>query len=321
MKIFIKRLLIYIALMAIMVVIINNLYISNSVNFGTMGSEKNDSAYIKDVPEQIQICNFGNSHGYYGFNYDNFEDEYVCYNFSLSGQSMSYNYRILENYKDRIKPEAKIYICISYNSFFGEKEENSKGFASKNKRYYHFLEKEFIKEYDSKTDFYVNYFPALTETDMVSLTKAVLGVNDSLTKDFWSQKTDKKKAKEHGWPRVISVVRSTLDQNGNRLINEEEIEALYEMIEMCYEIDAIPILIVTPFLHEYTFSVSENDPNIIGDYQNIIAEIQNNTGVAFYDYSEDVRFAEEYDLFINTDHMNREGAKRFTDILLEDTLY
>ena len=67
-----------------------------------MGHLKNDKVYIKNVPDKIEICNVGNSHGYYGFNYEEYENKNVCFNFSLPSQSMSYNYLILENYKVNI---------------------------------------------------------------------------------------------------------------------------------------------------------------------------------------------------------------------------
>jgi hypothetical protein len=40
-----------------------------------------------------------------------------------------------------------------------------------------------------------------------------------------------------------------------------------------------------------------------------------NTGARYFDYSLDSRFSNRYDWFMNGDHMNREGAREFVDIL------
>ncbi len=37
---------------------VNYAYMVHSINYGTMGECKNDSAYIKNVTGNIQICNF-----------------------------------------------------------------------------------------------------------------------------------------------------------------------------------------------------------------------------------------------------------------------
>lgn len=104
------------------------------------------------------------------------------------------------------------------------------------------------------------------------------------------------------------------------MFNEEEIDALYNMINLCNQIDATPILITTPFLSEYKNYASEKDPNLLRDFYGIISNVQQKTGVKYIDYSNDDRFTNKYNLFFNTDHLNRYGAKKFTKVLLEGTL-
>ena len=128
---------------------------------------------IKNVPDDIEICNFGNSQPYNGIDYSVI-DQYTCFNFALPAQSFSYDLRILENYKGKLKPGAKVLICCSYHSFFGKPETDSSDFASKNRRYYYFLPSKLIKEYDFTTDVILNYFPALTAKEL--LIPTILGV-------------------------------------------------------------------------------------------------------------------------------------------------
>lgn len=40
----------------------------------------------------------------------------------------------------------------------------------------------------------------------------------------------------------------------------------------------------------------------------------------FYDYAFDERFSNSYNLFFNSDHLNKEGARLFTNILMDETV-
>ena len=115
---------------------------------------KLDSDYtqkFQEVPDKIQVCNLGSSHGLYGFCYDDIDKDF-CFNFSLVSQTLEYDNRILSYYEDRISAETKVIIPVSYFSFFGEGEQNTDVFQSKNLRYYKFLPKEYISYYSFSED-------------------------------------------------------------------------------------------------------------------------------------------------------------------------
>lgn len=78
-----------------------------------------------NMPEGIQICNFGSSHGLNGFNYDGVSDKFSCFNFSLHSQTLMYDYRILKHYVNHIKEGGIVFVIISYFSLFGEPEIES----------------------------------------------------------------------------------------------------------------------------------------------------------------------------------------------------
>lgn len=100
------------------------------------------------------------------------------------------------------------------------------------------------------------------------------------------------------------------DENGRLIHNEEEISALYEMIAICKEIGATPILVTTPFLSEYTDRVQEGAPEFGDEFYGIIDQVIKDTGVEYHDYS----------LFVDSDHLNEEGALVFTNILINKIL-
>lgn len=313
MKKFVVKLLLLVVVIAAISMAINFLYVRNLTNFGTMGEQKNDSAYITDVPMGIDICDVGNSHGYYGFNYEGVDSGLTCFNFALPSQSMSYNYRVIRNYKDNLSENATVFICVSYNSFFGKSETELDDFASKNKRYYHFLNKENIKQFDLANLVWVKYLPALAASpDKLIIT--ILGRNEA--SDVWANMTDADAAKEHGLLRYNTHVAAHVGEDGKRIANEDEIQACLDLINMVKEIGGTPILVTTPFLKEYPESVAQNDPAFYDDFYGVINDIVDKTGVTFIDSKDDERFNDKYEYFFNTDHMNRDGAYAFTNALI-----
>jgi len=287
---------------------INSIYVVRCPNSET---EK-----YKKVPEKIQICNFGSSHGLYGFDYNDIEDK-RCFNFAMSSQVLSYDLRIMEYYAEHLEEGATVFIPISYFSFFGIPEEQGEQFSSKNRRYYQFLPKEKIKQFNIKEYFLERFFPSLT-------------VNERLFKDLFSQKeiVDRRDVRvdsdsvsedvKRSYQRHI--VEDKLDDKGQRIYNYEEIMALYKMIELCKEYNVEPILVTTPYLSEYQNEVESNDPLFFEDFNGIIEKVIKDTGVRYCDYSRDERFVRNYPLFSDGDHLNREGACLFTKLLIEETI-
>lgn len=318
MKKFIVNIIIFAVLIGLIVGGINIAYKMHIINYGTMGDKKNDNAYITEVPDGIEVCNFGNSHGYYAYDYEKYANEKVCFNFALPSQSLSYDYLILDNYKDRIKPGAVVLINISYLSFYGNDEVLNPDFNAMNKRYYHFLDKKHIKEYDMTTDVYVNWLPAFTAPNIADLLTTVIGVNQA--EDNWAQVIDKESASEHGRQRYETHVAKNVDENNNRIINQNEIDAVYKMIDLCREVDAVPVLVTTPYLEEYVSAVEQYDPAFYGDFYSVISQIVQDKGVKYFDYQRDSAFFNTYELFMNTDHLNKSGAELFTDIVMDEIM-
>ena len=210
-----------------------------------------------------------------------------------------------------------VLIGVSYTTFFGKSETEDPDFESLNKRYYHFLNRDLIKEYDFKTDVFVHYLPALSTTVM-DLVKTTIGINSS--PDIWNGVTNKEEAARHGLRRYDRHILANVGPDGKRIYNDEEIEATYKIIELYHEMNAIPVLVTTPYLAEYTQPIIDKDPEFFKDFYGVIDEIKEETGVTYYDYAFDERFVDKYDWFLNSDHLNKEGAKRFTKVVMEEVV-
>ena len=138
MKKFLKTIFIYVLIVAGIICIANAMYLSTSKIYAT--EEK-----FQAVPYGIELCNLGSSHGEDAFIYDHVADK-VCFNFSLSGQVLTYDQRILDYCRDRLAIGAQVIITVSPFSFYGVDEADEPTFLSKNMRYYIFLPKEYVKE-------------------------------------------------------------------------------------------------------------------------------------------------------------------------------
>ena len=310
MKKFITKLLIYIFILLGFVLVINFAYIK--LDRSDDGTKK-----FQNVPTDIAICNFGSSHGQYGYNYEDIENDYVCFNFALVSQTLSYDCCLLKNYQANISEDAVVFITISYFSSFGINEVETDNFELKNKRYYKILPASLIKEYNLCTDI-SKAFPSLY-ADGEKLAVVLLGGNQGDSDESWkrtAENIDIEKDADAAYLRHL--VTNKQDENGRLIHNEEEISALYEMIAICREKGATPILVTTPFLSEYTDRVQEGIPDFLDEFYGIIDQVVKDTGVEYYDYSMDERFQNEYSLFMNSDHLNKEGARVFTNILMDE---
>lgn len=309
MKKFIKKLTGLLVVTVTIVVVLNYIYV--------IACDKgSDTKKFKNVPDSIIVANFGSSHGEDGFYYEG-ELKENTFNFSLSGQALSYDYQILSQYASNFQKGGTVIIPISYFSLLGPEYSERANFDSLNNRYYSFLDKEHILEYDFVSDV-ATRFPILKSYYTIfSDIYANFLVKGEVSHDTCVDKTQVSKlAKETAY----SHVGSEMDGNGEIRYSKSEIESLKEMISLCNEIEVKPVLITTPYTREYIEAVNHIDPNFIERYTEFVKGIAAETGVEYYDYSCDSRIQPHYEYFRDDDHLNREGAKVFTRIVLEEVV-
>ena len=171
-----------------------------------------------------------------------------------------------------------------------------------------------IKNYELDTDIYVRYFPvtsAYEEVFQAIVKKADHSEWEGKASDIDLEKNVSASSERH-------IITNKFDEYGNRIINQEEIDALVQIIKKCKALGTRPVLLITPFLSEYLEAVEMRDTDFYQNFYQVIDEIVDSTEVEFYDYSSDKRFKDNYDLFMNGDHLNEEGAKKFVDVLMQE---
>ena len=316
MKKFLCKLCVFILLTSSVLLILNWLYFPISLKIDLYGVKK-----YQDMPGRIQICNFGSSHGLHAFNYDGVSDKFSCFNFATESQTLTYDYRLLQHYIDRIDEGGIVFIVVSYFSLFGRPEEETERFISRNNRYYKILPAELIKNYDFITDVIINYLPVLT-FDTGRTLKVISGrqkekeADDTKTAERFDDIKDvgEKRAAFH-----FAGIRPYED--GRIIFNHEKEDALYKMIELCRKKNLIPILVRTPYLTEYSEPV-KRDSEFMKVSGAALSEVLKKTGVRYYDYSEDERFSHDYKIFDDTDHLNNStGGLKFTNILISEVMH
>lgn len=320
-----KRMKRFIRIVAAYLLLLFVLTLGVNAAYEALGLGLNDETIkFSSMPKTIRICNFGSSHGRFGFSY---EDLPGCpsFNFGLVSQSLSYDLRLMEYYQDHLGEGAVVFIPVSYFSLYGPSETEAEGFANKNARYYSILPASAIKEYDPKTA-RLSRIPVLANgPDTVkNVIRAIQERWDGRMDGngiYWETTTDAADARADA---VLAAERhllgGQLNEEGERILNQEELDSLYKMIALCRKRGATPILVTTPFLSEYNEEVGRIAPDFFEDFHALLAQVQRDTGVEYHDYSADSRFCGEYSLFMNSDHLNRAGARRFTGILLDEVL-
>lgn len=338
-----KRFLIKLAVLALIMAMIFSGYNALYQRICNTDSAEKLEDKFRDVPDGIQICNFGSSHGR-GFDYRNWQDEFTTFNFALNMQTLSYDYLILQQYVGNLAEGGVAFIPVSYFSF-GWDEEGMDDFRSKNERYYPFLQPEYVKEYSWITDIGIRHFQPLlyNPSDVLrnirnSLSKRALSAWEEDTEEeaILLQTYDTKKeeipvqtedtaeqevpaqtdSEEFDFQRhADEKYRShhIVDKNGDLVVLEEELNALHGMIRLCREHGIRPILITVPFRWEYN---EEFDEKFYGQLHEVIDKVCEDESVEYYDYSHDERFIDSADYFRNSDHLSPKGAVVFTDLMI-----
>ncbi len=311
MRRFLVTVLIFILILSGVTVSVNALYVRRD------HSDKYGTDKFLSMPETIAVCNFGSSHGLNGFNYSDLEQQGIsCFNFAMTSQFISYDLRLLEQYGDRLAEGAIVLIPVSYFSLFGLPETEYEEFEGKNRRYYRVLDPARIKSYEPMMDLYVNHFPSLVAAS--NLVPVLLG-KSTPADTRWAICTEPSKAAVSAEAAAQRhIVENKYDGEGHRIINEEEVGALISMIEYCKELHTQPVPLTTPYLREYSDAVRDRDEDFFTDFMEIMNRVREETDCRYLDYSGDERFAGEYELFTDADHLNREGARIFTDLLMKE---
>ncbi len=264
-------------------------------------------AYAKrflNVPAQIQIANLGSSHGQNGFSYLN-HPELATANLAYGYQTLEQDERVLENYIDRFAEGATLYIPISSFSLIAEPSTRSDILAL-NRRFYYFMRRDLIIDF-SWREWLAAMSPGLYYPSWLA---------DHWDVDEFDEVADRQTNSDEARNDAETTLEGHIlmyQTDGGYVLRSENVDCLTRMVALCKEHNITPVLITTPFLREYDDIIPQD---FLAMQLSFLEEFTAEQGIAYLDFSRDSRFIDRYDLFINSTHLNSEGALLFTDLLL-----
>lgn len=269
---------------------------------------------FKEIPDNLEIVNLGSSYAKYAFDYSKVGIK--GFNFGIQPQSLSYDFRILKQFKDKLKKNGVVIITIPDFVFafldYPIEEYNYK--------YYSFLNKENILNYSSLKNFLLNCFPLILQPKKLKcILKDISKENrDSLVFMQSSEEVRKEAQKRvNGWKKEFKLMGT--EKSEDIPLNIKEIfrqtqSLLEEMINYTLSNGLKPVIVVPPCSKELNdFFSDEFLKEIL--YSNI--EKANKNIIPVLDYLKKPEF-QDYHLYENSDFLNVNGRELFTKKVVAD---
>lgn len=301
----------------IIILILNKFYVkTNHYKNSILQVDK----FIKGVPKNLEIVNIGSSYAKFAFDYSTLKLK--GFNFGLQPQSLSYDFRILKQYKDNLKEGCKVLIVLPnfVFCFLVYKTE------SHNRKYYYFLKEDYILNFSKlKRSIYIN-LPLLSILNLKTIISKTLKIFKDSKKnkefDFEDNKLKKEEVKiaaknrVDGWKNQFNLSNNLNDEISEELVLmfNKTIKLLEEMIEYCLENNWKPILVVCPCSSELNNLLPKKLIQKVL-YDNI--EKANRRNIPFLDYLYDEEF-QDSSLYVDSDRLNKKGREKFTKRVIED---
>jgi hypothetical protein len=260
--------------------------------------------------DSIHILVFGSSHAF-----DDIDPEWFSYcgfNFANSSQSLFHDSQLCLKYCDRMPRLKTVVFTISYFSLWFEMQDLPESW----------------RDY-----FYLHYWgirhPSLNPMDIKYWSYAALYTRPFL-KDMIFNAINKEEefgyVRPNGWKKVENTNDSNeiSDKSGeervkfhNSIIHGEHLSEntryLEQVLEKLNTHNIQVVFVIPPVFKSYSKFA---DPTIMAENRRIISGLCKKYNARFFDYFSDPRFLKED--FMNNDHLNWKGAKKFSLILDSD---
>lgn len=199
----------------------------------------------KTIPNEIEVGNLGSTWDANCFDYSYWNK--VGFNFASSPQDVYYDYQLLEQYGNRFKKGAIVFISISEFTFLVDKYEMD----YRNYIYYGFLEPQRIANFSKAKKFIIKNCPGLiynkcVKQEIRGFAKKIL-MYDKWKKEYSLSLKDASQQMmsywflEFGWDKQAFIN----DKQRETILRSWDI--FLQEIECCRRNEIIPIVIIPPF--------------------------------------------------------------------------
>lgn len=294
MKKFISKIVLIFIIAFSLLIAMNYIFIKN-VKGDTLAAF--DNLEFDQIPETIKYVTMGSSHGQRSIKYSVMGNAVYnsAFNFGMSSQSLVYDYNWVKEYKDHFVDEGGVaFLPVSYFSLY-KNELLESDFEKKNYRYYPYLSKENMREWDLVDSLlYGKIYP---EFPILQYADKQIGTIFYLDNDWL--------------PDEVKNKRSTFDKKKEPKIINENMQSLENLIKFFKSKNYKVVLLTTPLKEEAKKDYSDL---FLQKYYNDMKEIADKYKVDYYNCENWLK-GEQY--FIDPQHLSEEGAEKFTQILFE----
>lgn len=274
--------------------------------------------YQIDIPESLQLANFGSTYSMYAFNSYN-ELRLNAFNFAIDAQSLEIDEKLLSKYASQIAPGATVIFglaaCVTYYRY---------SMVSNKTRYYEFLDKKDIPNY-SLSCAIRHHFP-LSLGRMKAMVGAIVRHHD--VKDIYAGYPSvlsrevmelNMQRMANGWIKMFHL--SDLKQRNTNMDNEQNKDfntsLLRSMFEFCLSKGWKPVVVITPFsdiLNKYF-----GDEFIATSLGDMISKATDGLKVDVLDYRLHPAFQQDYSSYLDGGfRLNKKGSIKFVKQVLND---
>lgn len=268
---------------------------------------------FRNIPQDIQILNLGNSHEEAGIIYLNNTNK-RGYNLALSSQPFEYDYYILDSYASCLADGAVVIIPISYFDWYYNYEEiYMSEISTYNERYYSILDKEHIMNYELKKDILYNKLALLTAgKNMGYIFEDVSWTDQSVNNVKVTNIDIVADYKYNSWLNEVMAIEGQEREE----CKKKNIYYLKRMVDYCYNNGYKPVLVTLPMTGELLSLFSEEFKTDF--YQNCNKVLEDYPDLVYLDYSSKENISENLNYFRDADHLNTDGANVFSRQLFKD---
>ncbi|KZZ82544.1 hypothetical protein AS29_020610 [Bacillus sp. SJS] len=254
---------------------------------------------FKKHPYPVDIINLGASHSMYGYYFKPTGLSHL--DLALPSQTIQYDFKLLKEYGKYLKPGGVVLVSISQITFANSEAKNIGN-------YYKVLDRNEIEPFNLIDYYSYLYLPG---TNSGSFNSAVAG---KLKKVKWnSHQPWANNGKNYSGRKLKKIEEQYREAVENNNI-ERNVNQLREIVDFCSGKGYQVVLTMEPVHRSYLGYFNEKVMSRLV-FQHLEAL---NLDVPLLNYMSDGRFVDKKEYFIDPDHLNSEGRRKFSWIVYED---
>jgi hypothetical protein len=261
--------------------------------------------------DSVEVLILGSSHALYGI--DPAQFSLKTYNLSNSSQTLYYDVRLTEKYLDRMPLLKKVIIPVSYFSLWYQLEDTKDSW----RRYFYEktwgIEHEEIQQFDSENFSYVMLYSPKIALHYWQRGFQDTNVTGALKPNGWIPAKPHEQNQLTDLLAKIRVHSHDIVHFENRLdVNLGDLERLVKLLKK-RKIE--PIFITLPVSELYAKYANQD---VVLKNDSLLKKMANRYNLQYFTYFSDSRFS--LSDFNDNDHLNPNGAQKFSRILNEEAL-